>query len=452
MASNHSKPKHEFHSPLSLHQNFLWTLLGNIVYGGCQWGFLIAIAKLGSPEMVGQFALALAIVVPISLFFKLELRVLQATDTNQGFTFADYLVLRLLSTILFFIAVITAILLFRYNLATAQTILLVAVVKGLEAVSDVYYGLLQRYERMDRISKSLILRSLLSLIVLITLLKATGNLNFALLGLALIGLVILTTYDVYGNRLPKGDSPTRQIRPSRIDQRKKQLLGSFSFSKLMLLVRLSLPVSLMTTLLSLNVNIPRYFIEHSLGQKELGVFSAIAYLPTAGYILVLAMGQSVLPRIAKSYAAGENTVLRSLVYKLVGLGILLGGTGILGAILGGQQILSLLYEPEYANYKDVFVLLMLWGAILYTSSLLNYCISGARKFSQQLLLISVVVPINVALCSLLSPSYGLKGATLALVFSEALYMTGAFFLTYQVFQSCSRLAAVSKHTSADTSF
>ena len=35
--------------PLSLRKNFAWTLSGNIVYSGCQWGMLIALAKLGSP-------------------------------------------------------------------------------------------------------------------------------------------------------------------------------------------------------------------------------------------------------------------------------------------------------------------------------------------------------------------------------------------------------------------
>ena len=42
---------------ISLRKNFVWTLAGNIVYSGCQWGMLTIIAKLGNPIMVGQFAL-----------------------------------------------------------------------------------------------------------------------------------------------------------------------------------------------------------------------------------------------------------------------------------------------------------------------------------------------------------------------------------------------------------
>jgi hypothetical protein len=45
--------------------NFLWTLSGNVVYAACQWGMLVVLAKLGTHQMVGEFALALAITAPI---------------------------------------------------------------------------------------------------------------------------------------------------------------------------------------------------------------------------------------------------------------------------------------------------------------------------------------------------------------------------------------------------
>ena len=43
---------------LSLRSNFAWVLAGNVVFAGCQWGMIVALAKLGSTLMVGQFSLA----------------------------------------------------------------------------------------------------------------------------------------------------------------------------------------------------------------------------------------------------------------------------------------------------------------------------------------------------------------------------------------------------------
>src|SRR5262245_13252375 len=66
----------------SLRTNFLWTLAGNVVYAGCQWGMLIVLAKLGTPAMVGEFSLGLAICAPIFMLSNLNLRGVQATDAR----------------------------------------------------------------------------------------------------------------------------------------------------------------------------------------------------------------------------------------------------------------------------------------------------------------------------------------------------------------------------------
>lgn len=69
----------------------MWTFIGNVVYAGCQWGMLVVLTKLGSPEMVGQFALGLAITAPVFRFADLRLRNVQATDTRREYLFGDYL-------------------------------------------------------------------------------------------------------------------------------------------------------------------------------------------------------------------------------------------------------------------------------------------------------------------------------------------------------------------------
>ena len=60
--------------PLSFRVKFPWTLLGNVIYAGCQWSMLVVLAKLGSSEMVGQFALGLAMNAPVFMFANLQPR------------------------------------------------------------------------------------------------------------------------------------------------------------------------------------------------------------------------------------------------------------------------------------------------------------------------------------------------------------------------------------------
>ena len=73
-------------TPLSLRKNFLWNFVGNAISGACQWGMLMVIAKLGTPEMGGKYSLGVAICLPVVMFTNLQLRVIQATDAkNQYF-------------------------------------------------------------------------------------------------------------------------------------------------------------------------------------------------------------------------------------------------------------------------------------------------------------------------------------------------------------------------------
>jgi hypothetical protein len=59
---------------------------------------IVALARLGSSFMVGQFSLGLAIATPVMMFTNLHLRAVQATDARRFYYFAEYLHLRILMT------------------------------------------------------------------------------------------------------------------------------------------------------------------------------------------------------------------------------------------------------------------------------------------------------------------------------------------------------------------
>jgi len=81
-----------------LRYNIGWTLSGNSIFALTQWAVVVLIARVGSPEMVGSYALALAITAPIFLFANLNLRAYQATDVEDAFQFGQYLTVRLLTS------------------------------------------------------------------------------------------------------------------------------------------------------------------------------------------------------------------------------------------------------------------------------------------------------------------------------------------------------------------
>src|SRR5690606_15019377 len=102
---------------------------------------------------------------------------------------------------------------------------------------------------------------------------------------------------------------------------------NWDWSRSIELTSIAFPLGLVMLLLSLNTNLPRYFIQHEYGERALGFYSAIAYLMIAGTIVVSALGQSASPRLARQYAEGNLSAYKRLLSKLILVGIGLGVAG-----------------------------------------------------------------------------------------------------------------------------
>ena len=400
---------------LSLRQNFSWTFVGNIVYAACQWGMVVVMAKLGSPEMVGQFTLGSAITAPVIMFTNLQLRGVQATDAKRQYLFSDYFGLRLISTGLALLIITSITVKAGYRWDTSLCILLIGLAKSFESISDVIYGLIQQHERMDRIATSLMVKGTLALLLLGLGIYLSGSLFWGVVGLVFAdGLRLI--YDIR--------SGASILNPISLVQPR------WHWKTLRNLVWLSLPLGVVMMLISLNANIPRYFIERYLGERELGIFAAISYLMVVGGTVVNALGESASPRLAKYYADGNREAFASLLLKLVGIGALLGGVGVLIALVAGKPILTLLYRPEYAQRADLFVWLMLVSGINYVASFLGYGMTAARYFRVQMPLFTLVASTSALVCFWLIPSWGLQGAVMALIIAalvSAMFSLGVIF-------------------------
>lgn len=413
--------------PLTLRRNFSWTFVGNVVYAACHWGVLVVLAKLGSPEMVGQFTLGLAVTAPVLMFTNLQLRVIQATDAKHQYAFGDYLGLRLVSTALalLVIAGITT----GYRWETSVVILIVGVAKALESISDVFYGLFQQHELMERIAVSMMIKGPLSLLLLGIGVYLTGSVAWGVVGLAVAWALVLVGYDMRSGALILNILPNLQGIP--VNQTKQPgARGQLQLG----LVWLALPLGLVMMLISLNTNIPRYFIERHLGERELGVFAAMAYLMVVGSMVVNALGESASPRLAKYYAAGNSTAFRTLLLKLLGIGVLLGGAGTLVALVAGQEILTLVYRPEYAEHADLLVWLMVAAGIGYVSSFLGYGMTAARYFRIQMPVCALVTSTSAVACFWLIPLMGLLGAAIALIMAAIVQASISLAVIFQALQ------------------
>lgn len=410
---------------LSLRKNFSWTLVGNVVYAGCQWGILIIIAKLGSPELVGQFALGLAISAPIMMFANLNLRTIQATDARKDFIFNHYWGLRLVTTPLALLVIAGVSLLSSFSWETKITILIIGVAKSVESLSDIFFGLFQQHEWMDRIGISHIIKGVASLVAVVSGLYFAGSLLYAVLLLTLVWFLIFLFFDVQ-NAIFLLESSGHERNLSRFRNFSKYIIIKpyFTVNVLKSLVCQAFPLGIVVLLNSLNVNIPRYFIGYFVGERELGIFAALSYFFIVGFTIVQALSISAGPRLAQHYVNGKFAYFRKLMLNLLSGITIIGLLGLFFIWGFGETFLSLVYRPEYAAHQQLFILLAIGAIFGYLATFLRFIITVARYFKVQVPIYIMSILVSTLSCYYLIPRYGLIGSGWANVFS---FLVESFF-------------------------
>ena len=385
---------------------------------------LAVLAKLGSTTMVGYFALGLAVTAPVYMLTNLNLRGIQSTDARREYQFGHYLGLRLLAIPLAFLIIVGVVVVSGYSRESAAVILVVGVAKAFESVSDVFYGLLQQHERMDRIAISMIAKGILSLAALGAGVYATHNVLWGALGLAIVWALLLVGYDMRNGALMlRRSTRAAPIGPQGPLAGLRALHPLWERALLKRLVYLTLPIGIVMMVGSLSVNIPRYAIERYLGSSELGIFAAMSYVLVAGTTVTSALGQAASPRLSQYFAAGRRSAFRSLLLRLLGVGAVLGSSGMLIGIVAGHTILTLLYRPEYAHYLNVFVWLLVAAGFSYVASFLGYGLTSARYLKIQVPISGAVVVCMATGSILLIPRYGMIAAAWVACGAYALNVT-----------------------------
>lgn len=402
----------------SLWADFSWTCIGNAIYAAGQFAMLVLLTKLVRPELVGQYALGLALVYPVMMLTNMQLRSVMISDHRPQSHFGHYLGLRLVATVVAFVVIFATTQVLRYHRELTEVVLLVAVAYGVETISDMYYARLQLHDRMAEISKSLIARALLSVFGLGIVVYFSRSLLWGVMAIVLARAAVLFGYDIRERTHRLGEKSkwfsTNQTLAPRFDSRKQ----------LELLWR-SLPLGIVVLLTTLNASIPSFFIKHGLGERELGIFSAISLTISIGNMAVVSLGQAAFTRLSRAYASGRFVAFGSLLGKLLICGAAIGVSGMIISKFAGHEILTILFRPEYAERAELLPWVMAAGAVLFMAQFLGYGMTAAGFYHSQVILNVLGNVSLVAACYWLVARQGLLGAILAMLIAAIVQLAAS---------------------------
>lgn len=379
-----------------------WTVGASVFYVACQALVLLVVARLGTPVLVGQLAMALAVAAPIALLVSLQLRSAQATDVGEAWDFADYLAVRVVGTAILVVATLAIAAVMRLDPAVA---LAVAAMKGAEGLSDVVYGRLQREERFDVAGRSQVLRGVLAV-------AGVGVGLSAGLGLAGGVALVAGSWLLVFWRRDLAALPASAWTSARGDRAARRRA----------LVRASLPLGLAACAGSVAAGVPRYLLYGFADTATVGYYAALAYVVVLGALLASALGQAICPLLARSWAEGTAAARRRFVGTTVATATLVAAASALVVGLAAQHggaLLGRLYGDAYAAHATAFTWLVVAGGLGAVASLLNYALTATRRFGRVLGVQLAAGAATLVAGLVRIPADGLVGAAQATAFGGA---------------------------------
>jgi O-antigen/teichoic acid export membrane protein len=347
---------------------------------------------------------------PVILFTNLQLSNLQSTESQDSFSFQHYFGLRVALTLAALAAIVGAAVALRFDAATIRIVAILALGKCCEAISDVVYGALMRRGRFADVSRALAVNAAISLVCFGAAAYATRDVAWAVAGWSAGSLITL----VVVNLRAAIAMHTAAVWPSRAALW-FLMAGLSDRDTLRRLAALAWPMGVISTLLSLQANVPQYVIQQYLGAAAVGTFAVLAYPFLLGNIAVTAMGQAAAPQFGDAIRNEDAGAFRRVLLLTMMSGAVLGSAVVVATWLGGAYFLELFYSAAYRQHSALFTILACATAVRYAYLPVGVAITAQRRLGIQLWIrTSTIVAVTLAVAAGVLWK-GLAGAGVALL-------------------------------------
>jgi len=347
---------------------FFWNAFSAVMNSFQTMVLLLVVTHAGTDSDSAWFVMAYAVGNLMLHVGKYGVRQFQVTDTDERFSFRQYRLARVVSLIL--MAGSTAAYLFvgmvfrDYSAGKALAVLLVTVLKGIEAWEDVYHGRMQQKGRLDTAGRILGIRLFLFLILFGGIFLLTKELVLTLV----ISVSVEAVLSFLMNRsvMPEFRTGEREEKLPEIKRGAMRILWE------------CFPLAVSMCLNMYIANAPKYTIDASVPDDTQTAFNVV-FMPV--FVIALMANfvyQPVLKGIGELWNSGNRDGFRRKIRKLA-----LGTVALDAALVGigtlvGIPFLELVYGIELTSYKKILALFLVAGGVIALQNLMILVITAQR--------------------------------------------------------------------------
>jgi PST family polysaccharide transporter len=194
---------------------------------------------------------------------------------------------------------------------------------------------------------------------------------------------------------------------------------AFSFAQAKKLLKDSWPLFLSAAAITVYVKIDQIMLGQMIGDESVGIYGAAVRLSEAWYCIPVVIVSSLLPTILDAQKRSKELYYEKIQY-LYDLMVIISISAALPMTFLATPLIRILFGSDYSEAGMVLAIHM-WATLFVSLGVASstwFLAENRLMLSLQRTLLGAVA--NVALNLLLIPDYGLVGAAVALVISQAL--------------------------------
>lgn len=364
-------------------------LVGNIAYGIMQWSVIVLIIKLGTKVELGAYTYGLAVIAPILLLMSFGYNTLIVTKPE------------LYKSMLYFTRWLNMIIaliiysLFIYFFSTIEThlyklMIVIALSKLADSLIEIDYSYYIKANQHWKVGLYKIVFSIFQFSLIVIGYYVFTNLFLALLIYSL-SVIIFATYK----------------------NSKYLTIKHLNWQQLYVLIKIGMPLSIALFLSSLNTNIPKYILENNNSLIDVGIFSSLIIIYSAGNIFYYSLYNFLLPRVVNQ--KHNKRFLQRLLFTILGGNIVVVLSLLILLPFNVDHLIQTLFIKHYLSFKNEFLLIIYSSFAVYSSILLDLFINTFQKYVYNT--VTQIISVLVVLIGSISliPIYSVFGATLVFV-------------------------------------
>ena len=364
-----------FGSKDKMRSAYLWNTCAAMLNAFQTVFILMLISRIDPVIDAGVFTIAFAIGNLMLTIGKYGIRQFQVSDVEEKYSFREYTASRIVTSIIMILASFAYVgvnfATGLYNPSKCMVVILICLAKVIDAIEDVIHGMLQQYLRLDAAGKILSVRMSTYIFVYLICYYFSKNLvltSAVALVVSFVQFVILNYTAVKGFEIKKKTFDIRNVKNIFVE---------------------CFPLFIASYLVIYIGNAPKYAIDKVMSSEAQACFTYIFMPVFVISLLSQFVYQPVISKMALLWHEKKISQFNKLIFRQIGLILLLSIAAIIGGYLLGIPVLSIIYGVDLTEYKKALVILLIGGGALAIVNFLQMIITVARK--QKLLIIGYLL-------------------------------------------------------------